>query len=466
MALQQKQQLTFDWGRAKLPAPASDIPASASLPPAVPELLVPPGTERVYEWLDELIPPDCRTVQLPWDFETTFPEPLDEAARVGALDAESLSQDGVASLHHEHARECLAVLSDLEALRRAFGAGTDPRTGNVPRTPSGREGLEKTFAEQPHALKHAFDVLLEVYENAFGDGAADAFRLYLVAQSRGIPVAVERVMEDQPAAAEAQHQDQDVMPYRTTSDAETSPTDGPPEPELPVPRPLQCAVRRGAFGTDENDDPVDPSEEEVQAITEHFAERLTALQGAVANAENRLRHSTGPERESAVRGLDTARSAYLSALGLYEEDFGLQAARHLDSYVQHVARREEEPVTAYTPGHPWYYLKRGDGRQPVPIDEIPPAEPSTDVLSKKLPRNKDKRRAMIKRMLDDQRRQLDEDKLRYQELLERGVGALSDYDRNIAHGGDEELAWASSLSLKYNHISLGLGRLEELQRAE
>jgi hypothetical protein len=67
-------------------------------------------------------------------------------------------------------------------------------------------------------------------------------------------------------------------------------------------------------------------------------------------------------------------------------------------------------------------------------------------------------------MLDDQRRQLEEDKKRYQELLERGPAALSDYDRNIAHGGDDELAWASAIALKFNHISGGRGRIALLER--
>lgn len=66
-------------------------------------------------------------------------------------------------------------------------------------------------------------------------------------------------------------------------------------------------------------------------------------------------------------------------------------------------------------------------------------------------------------MLDDQQRQLEEDKKRYQDLLERGPAALSDYDRNIAHGGEDELAWASAIALKFIHISGGLERVAQLQ---
>ena len=67
-------------------------------------------------------------------------------------------------------------------------------------------------------------------------------------------------------------------------------------------------------------------------------------------------------------------------------------------------------------------------------------------------------------MLNDRSRQLEEDKARYAELVEHGVKVLSDFDRNIAHGGNDELAWASAIALKYNHISNGLGRIEWLRR--
>jgi hypothetical protein len=46
----------------------------------------------------------------------------------------------------------------------------------------------------------------------------------------------------------------------------------------------------------------------------------------------------------------------------------------------------------------------------------------------------------------------------------RGPSALSDFDRNIAHGGDDELAWASAVALKYNHFRAGLARIAWLHR--
>jgi hypothetical protein len=35
----------------------------------------------------------------------------------------------------------------------------------------------------------------------------------------------------------------------------------------------------------------------------------------------------------------------------------------------------------------------------------------------------------------------------------RGGDALSKYDREIAHGADDELAWASAVAIKFSHIS-------------
>jgi len=41
----------------------------------------------------------------------------------------------------------------------------------------------------------------------------------------------------------------------------------------------------------------------------------------------------------------------------------------------------------------------------------------------------------------------------------------SEYDRNIAHAGDEDLAWASAVALKFNHIRYGLARVAALRMA-
>lgn len=60
--------------------------------------------------------------------------------------------------------------------------------------------------------------------------------------------------------------------------------------------------------------------------------------------------------------------------------------------------------------------------------------------------------------------QLQRDRERYRGLVREGPAALNDYDRNIAHGGNDELAWASAIAFKYTHIRTGLGRLASIKK--
>ena len=86
-----------------------------------------------------------------------------------------------------------------------------------------------------------------------------------------------------------------------------------------------------------------------------------------------------------------------------------------------------------------------------------------------LPKNPAKRREKLQSLLRDQETQLAADKKRYTQIAEGGPGVLSDYDRNIAHAGDEELAWASAVALKHCQIRSGLHRIawirEQLDRS-
>ena len=59
--------------------------------------------------------------------------------------------------------------------------------------------------------------------------------------------------------------------------------------------------------------------------------------------------------------------------------------------------------------------------------------------------------------------QLEADRSRYAEIVERGAEALSRYDREIAHTSDA-MARASALALKYRHVSFGLGRVEWIRK--
>jgi len=238
---------------------------------------------------------------------------------------------------------------------------------------------------------------------------------------------------------------------------------------MPNPKPLLEAVGRAVFGVDE-DGNVNPGPEEVAAITEYHTERLVKLLDEIQDIDGRLARATGQDRDTLHRQRDHAHSGYLGALALYAEDFGEDAARQLDTWARYQHRygseddpREPERSQHYDPGHPWHYLRQGDAARPVPVQDI---EPATDVetsFTGALPRNVAKRAVKLRTMLVDQRRQLDEDKARYQDLIDRGADALSEYDRNIAHGGNIELAWASAVALKYNQIRNGLARVAWLE---
>ena len=123
----------------------------------------------------------------------------------------------------------------------------------------------------------------------------------------------------------------------------------------------------------------------------------------------------------------------------------------------------DEYESIYDPSHPWYYLERGDHRPPTPVDEIPPSPNVGDFIERRLPKNPVQRRKRLLEFLESERRQVDCDKHRYQEIVERGADALSGYDRAIAYGGDLELARASALALTFNHVSFGLGRIAWLE---
>ena len=134
----------------------------------------------------EQLPP--APVVLRWDFRETFPTPLPEAIEAGVLDGCDTAPDAVHSIHEEHAAECLSILRDMDAIAAARQVGIDPHTGRKPRTEATRQRLQQLFVTAPLALASDFEDLISVYESAFGDEAADAFRNALNAWHRGIPV--------------------------------------------------------------------------------------------------------------------------------------------------------------------------------------------------------------------------------------------------------------------------------------
>jgi hypothetical protein len=159
----QPTQFLFDWSATAAPPPALTDAIAPAEPPA-------PSSDAVTEksdaqskdlWSDAIAfrNPDLLQV-LPWDFRTSFPEPLDEAIEAGKLHEDDVLFENLKALHDEHARHALALLSDLDAVMDARRAGVDPRTGVKPRTSKQKEALQKLFGEEPKRLEHAFDPVM------------------------------------------------------------------------------------------------------------------------------------------------------------------------------------------------------------------------------------------------------------------------------------------------------------------
>lgn len=70
-----------------------------------------------------------------------------------------------------------------------------------------------------------------------------------------------------------------------------------------------------------------------------------------------------------------------------------------------------------------------------------------------LPISSTKQAIKAREFLAVERKELEQSRLRYEDIAARGAEALSRYDREIAYGGDDEMARAGSLALLYNQIS-------------
>ena len=217
-----------------------------------------------------------------------------------------------------------------------------------------------------------------------------------------------------------------------------------------------------------------PSDEEVREITQILGDRLIELfiqlsDGAPSVCEKNNRDGRGEVRR--FNGL------IQSMLAFYAEDFGETAARHLESWANNEAgnrglsweqistepidERDSSRKHEYDAGHPWHYLARGDGCPPPALADIPPAH-CDGTFAGKLPRHPSKRRAKLEELLKEEATHLAGFETRYSDLIARGVNALGEYDRTIAYGGDAELALASSVALRVNHIRHSRGRVQWL----
>lgn len=261
--------------------------------------------------------------RLPWDFSTTFPQPTDEAIDAGKILDEDNTPEGIKAIHDEHAREGLAALHDLDAVLDARRRGVDPDTGKSPRTHASREKNRVLLEKEKPRLERHFSNLMEVYEDAFGPEAAQAFTRFLRAIHAGIPVKImgdASTRKDEVAAT-----DRDKTPP-VPRQRRKSPT------VLPVPKPLKEAVARGDFGEEEGKK-INPSAREVHDITQQYAEKIIELMDAMRHTRRQL---AGHCSDQARVGAEDARLQDQIKLGIekYASSFGQEAADRLQAYCQ------------------------------------------------------------------------------------------------------------------------------------
>ncbi len=127
---------------------------------------------------------------------------------------------------------------------------------------------------------------------------------------------------------------------------------------------------------------------------------------------------------------------------------------------------DEWSSKGHDPSHPWYYYHKGDNAPPVPFESIPANEEARRAMGADLPKSAAKRAIKAREFLAIERKELEQARPRYEDIVARGAEALSRYDREIAHGGDDDMARAGSLALLYNQISWRRGRIAALVQHE
>lgn len=137
-----------------------------------------------------------------------------------------------------------------------------------------------------------------------------------------------------------------------------------------------------------------------------------------------------------------------------------------ESLVESSHEGESHDEHRYPPNHPWHYTREGDNASPVPFDDIPPAEDYGRSLERDLPKPAAKRIVKARQLLETESRDLREARTHYEDIIARGADALSRYDREIAYGGNDELARAGTLALLYNQIAWRRGRIAFLEQLQ
>jgi hypothetical protein len=295
-------QTLINWSNpsAVAVAPAASIPDPVKLAAQAPPVLI----ER-----------------LPWDFTTTFPQPTDEAIDAGVLMEDDCTPENIRSLHEEHARDLLATLQELDVIMDARRRGVDSRTGKPPQTEKSREHLRHFHKVEPDRLERAFNSMLEVYEEAFGPAAAHAFNRFIRARHARIPVEIDRGAG--PACP-------DPSPRAKAHPGSSC---------LPVPRPLPDAIKTGHFGHDERGKPINPTPDEVRAITEQHAEQIVDLLAGLRQMERSLTAPQCSDRARVGAEVASIKNQLRAAIEKYAETFGRPAAAQLERYCR---RRRRE----------------------------------------------------------------------------------------------------------------------------
>lgn len=280
--------------------------------------------QLLINWSARVRPPHAATpatpvLVLPWDFTSTFPQPLDEAIDAGVIDVSDTTAEGLRSLHDEYRRQAIETLRAHDTFAQARRRGVDPTTGNR---------LVKSLAEAPERQDHAFDVLMLTYRDAFGDQAAEAFAKAIRARHAGVEVSAgSRSGIAIPPTSSAPSTSPDAPMSKSV--AARSPAKRRTSTGLPVPKPLPSAVAAGHFGHDDGA-PIRPGRAEVRAITEQHADRMIELLH---------------EMNVGGTGREPSQSRYAAALSAYAESFGQAAADRLDAHVRHEAAKQ--PARGY-----------------------------------------------------------------------------------------------------------------------
>jgi hypothetical protein len=259
---------------------------------------------------------------LKWDFRTSFPEPTEQALAAGVIRHEECDPESIAGIHQEHSSEMLATLHDLDAVLDARRRGVDPATDKAPRTEAQQKRLQQLYESEPPRLERWFANLLGTYEDAFGADAAEAFGKAVRAWHAGVETVAESTKPLPIESAPKPYSD-NACATSQASQTHTLTARGRARHCLPVPSPLPAAVQAGHFGLEETGKPVRPGAAEVREITRAHADKLIDLLDQL--------------RSAPLEARGRLQSDYAAGITAYAEDFGPDASKRLEAYVQREA---------------------------------------------------------------------------------------------------------------------------------